>query len=155
MKSQIIFSLAFFVFLFSFSSSLKAQKSTNGLVDSLLLFKAPLQLESGGKVLIGYSEMDFVLKTKSSMKRIPAAYAKKLAVPGNTQMATEPIIIQPFSRKVNDACFRFTCSTSCDDCQLLWFDRNGDGKIQPASEVRCVNSKGKLRLLRAERIECE
>jgi len=155
MNFRILFFLAFLAFFFSFDGSLKAQGSTKGL-DTMLLFKAPLQLESGGKDFIGYSEMSFVLQEKSKMKNIPLAYAKKFALPRTAKISSGPIIIRSFVQQVDGDCFRFSCNGgSCDGCHLIWLDRNGDGKIQPATEVRCYTETGKIYSLRVKRVKCE
>ena len=65
MKSLFIISLACLAVLVCFSNSGYAQKQ---LQDSLWAFSEPLQLETGGKELMGRRELKFKIKTPSQPK---------------------------------------------------------------------------------------
>lgn len=144
-------SLACLAILFGFSSTSYAQKQ---LQDSLRVFEEPLQLESGGKDLIGYSEQTFEFLKPSDAKRLSIAEAQKLGVPSNTHRVV-PTIMRTYKHQNYGMCWRFTCGANCSRCFILWFDLNGDGKVTPSYELRCINLKGESEPMYVRRIECE
>lgn len=147
MKSNIIFCFAFFAMMLSLSSSLKAQ---NRLRDTLQFFQQPLELESGGKFILGDSGFGYKLQPQSLMKTAAVSYSKKLAIPSATRVSNKPIIL-----KNEKGCFEFRCGDGCESCKIVWYDRNGDGKVQPRKELRCINVKGKVGKISVAKVRCQ
>ena len=45
---------------------------------------------------------------------------------------------QPFHYTNGERCAIIRCvSQGCEDCALIWRDRNSDGQVQPNHELRC------------------
>lgn len=150
MKSHILFSLVFVAFMLSFSGVLKAQKN-----DSPIFSEKITDIEAQDKVLPILSNTSFVLLDKSMMKRIPATFAKRYSLPTDARMATKAMVLKAFVDKTNTHCIRFSCVSNCESCYLVWSDRNGDGKIQPIAELRCMNKAGRQSGLKATRVDCK
>ncbi|MEL7535412.1 MAG: hypothetical protein AAFN10_29255, partial [Bacteroidota bacterium] len=72
--------------------------------------------------------------------------AKKLSVPRSSKVMADDVVITA-KRK----CFRLGSKNG----QLVWWDRNRDGKIQPLREVRCIGPKGKASKVFVEEVSCK
>lgn len=151
MKSYILMSLACLAVMLGFTDPLLAQKQ---LQDSLRVFEEPLQLESGGRDLIGYSKEQFELLKPSNAQRISSAEAKALNLPRNTRRVSTTIL-RSHKHQHSGMCWQISCSSKCSRCFMIWLDRDGDGKVKPTSELRCVDLQGNTVPLRIKRIQCE
>ncbi|MFK7923944.1 MAG: hypothetical protein AB8H47_18440 [Bacteroidia bacterium] len=147
MKSKLIFCFAFFALMLSYNTSLRAQAAFN---DTLFIFNQPLELASGGKFILGDGGLGFRLQPQSVMKVVTVSYSKKVAIPRTAKVSDKPIVL-----KNQNGCFEFSCGDGCDSCKLVWHDRNGDGKVQPRRELRCVNAKGKVSKISVQKVLCQ
>ncbi|MFK7923945.1 MAG: hypothetical protein AB8H47_18445 [Bacteroidia bacterium] len=150
MKSQFIIILAFLAMILSFSNTLKAQKS-----DSPIFTESLEDLEAQDKVLPILNKASFVLQSKSAMKPVPPAFAKRYSLPKGARMASKALVLKTFVDKKETHCIQFSCASHCESCNLIWFDRNGDGKIQAVAELRCMDKEGKQSGITAIRVECK
>lgn len=130
------------------SSSLSAQSQV-AWNDTMMVFKTPLELASGGKFLLGENG-PFQLQPQSGMRAVSASFAQTASIPRAAKTSTGPVIL-----KNQNGCFAFSCDKSCQSCRLVWYDRNGDGKVQPRRELRCVNAKGKVGRVSVSKVTCQ
>jgi hypothetical protein len=79
----------------------------------------------------------------------------------NQQITLPPKVKElksPISLRKGNQCLEVYCArtSSCSDCTMLWYDRNGDCKIQPRQELRCVCKAGGDNCgIKARRTECK
>ena len=74
--------------------------------------------------------------SKKSIIAIPQDNVTRMGLakaPANVKKINGPIVI-----KKDGNCYKVGCKNSGCDCILLWEDANGDQKIQPRKELRCV-----------------
>lgn len=89
---------------------------------------------------------------KKSAQPISASMSKTLMLPRSVKRLPSPITL-----KRDGKCYKIGCDTrSCSDCQLFWYDRNKDGKVQPKRELRCYCVKAKKRCeMRGKEVPCK
>ena len=128
--------------------------TTSAQVDDTLppWFRGPIpKLEPG---IIDWNSTYVLLKSRqviSAQKSLTVA-KKAVALPSKMKVLKGPITI-----KRGQNCYEIYCQQGpeCKDCQLTWWDRNGDGKIQPRRELRCVCTKtGDKCAIKARRVKC-
>lgn len=150
MKLQTIIIGLFLSLFMIFGSKVQAQKIFN---DTILVFN-----EKADFLLDGVQEKGLMMKglalqpqSRSSFKKIAAPVAKKNKIPRATRVTTRPITL-----KFNGACYTFGCdkSSGCSNCKMFWYDRNGDGKVQPRRELRCFCAPGKRCKIRVKKSKC-
>jgi len=132
------------------STEVHAQKAFN---DTMLVFNQKTDFLMDGIEERGFLMKGFILpaKTKSSFRKVPISLAKKIKIPRATRVSRGPITI-----KHNGACYTFGCEkgSGCTDCKLYWYDRNGDGKVQPRRELRCFCAPKKMCKVRVKKSKC-
>ncbi len=121
--------------------------------DSLLYFKAePSFVGERGSFLSASmtlpprtTAMSPVTKSITQQMMFTTQAARKM------KMSTRPVVLRN-----GNQCYKFSCGkqAGCSDCRLFWWDRNGDGKVQPRREVRCACSSRKLCPVRVEKVDC-
>ncbi|MEL6651656.1 MAG: hypothetical protein AAFQ87_12720 [Bacteroidota bacterium] len=136
--------------LLMIGSSLSAQSQTAVWNDTMMVFKTPLELASGGKFLLGDQGAGFQFLKLNAMKAAPSSFVTAASLPRKVKISTGPVIL-----KNQNGCFAFSCDKSCQSCRLVWYDRNGDGKVQPRKELRCVNAKGKVGRVSVSKVPCQ
>jgi len=148
LKTIIIASLT--VLLTALSTTSQAQ-----VRDTLIYFKAEPSFEIGEKVKLPPAQLnqDFIFApvSRGVFVHISAVTAKKISVPRKVRVSKGPVTL-----KRNGVCYTFSCDKSnCSDCKLYWYDRNGDGKVQPRRELRCFCApKKKLCKIRVRASKC-
>lgn len=88
-----------------------------------------------------------------SRSKTTALAGKKVKISSGVKLLKGPITI-----KRDGNCYQVGCESnrSCNNCQMLWKDLNGDRKIQPKRELRCFCPKsGDVCALRGRNIECK
>ncbi len=63
----------------------------------------------------------------------------------------------PLTLEHDGKCFQIACAKekNCSTCGLMWWDRNGDGKVQPKRELRCVCKESKTQCeMRGRKKDC-
>lgn len=150
MKLNTIFIGILAALFMSLGTQVFAQKVFN---DTMLVFNQKAGFEMEGVAEKGILMKGFSLQPQSrnSMRKIAAPVAKKIKIPRATRVSKGPITI-----KHNGACYTFGCQKggTCTDCKLYWYDRNGDGKVQPRRELRCFCSPGKMCKIRVKKSKC-
>lgn len=119
---------------------LSSNQSQAQIRDSFLYFKLDnLTLDR----LFDFENMDmngtFIItkKSKNRIGGVTRATLNQLAIPKVPKSIKE--IKGPLRLKKDNNCYAITCGkTDCNNCRLLWQDRNKDGKVQPKKELRCV-----------------
>ena len=110
------------------------QKANAQIIDSLPYFKTNLLLDIDGKIELKGA---FIIPkmSQSKIKQISFSSSAK------TKMAKTSvhIINGPIVLKRGQRCYKFSCvpRNNCTNCKIYWWDKNGDGKIQPRRELRC------------------
>ncbi len=147
MKTLKIFFFAA-IFSFIFSSNAQAQ-----IIDSLPWFKAPGNFLTPKildlKAVYTLQSPRSVIKKSTSM----SIAGKKITLPNKVKELKGPITL-----KRGGNCYELYCARtkSCGDCALLWRDANGDRKIQPRKELRCVcKSGGDNCGIKARKVDCQ
>ncbi|MEL7533228.1 MAG: hypothetical protein AAFN10_18090 [Bacteroidota bacterium] len=147
MKTKWFFSTALLALMMCFSIQTFAQ-SGKALVDTMMVFNEPLKFTTGQNLIGAGIGLQF--KAGSGLKSISAPLAKKLVLPRAVRTSKTPIVLRH-----NGNCFMFSCDPVCESCQLVWWDRNGDGEVQPRRELRCVNAKGKAGKISVKKVPCK
>ena len=150
MKTKLFLSAAFLTLMmcFSLQSYAQAAKDWN---DTMLVFNQPLEFLTGeelSKQILGSNGLQF--KPGATLNTISVSKAKKLILPRAVKTSSRPIVLRH-----NGTCYQFSCDPACGTCQLVWLDRNGDGKVQPRRELRCVNAKGKVGKVSVQKVRCQ
>ncbi len=141
-------------------SSLQVQQ---GIVDSLLLFQTPLEITSPGNrqiwaqaeemgVALALKDLPTTMLTLPGMGRFTAiklSAAKTAKVPVKTKISRTPIML-----KHQGKCYVFGCANP-KTCSLVWYDRNGDGKVQPRRELRCMDRQGNSCQIVVKQAKCK
>ncbi len=120
------------------------------IIDSLPYFKLPLPEFVGD---LDWDNIFVVMEaSKKNISALPSGVTKKIGVPPAVKKIDKPIILQ---RGGN--CYKVGPSkNNCESCHLLWYDTNGDGKIQPKRELRCVcNDCPEPCKVRGKRVDCD
>lgn len=135
------------LFVGLFSAESKAQ-----IINSLPWFKTDILIEDF-KAMDWNSSYVFAQPKQSLVRNSKIVLAKKTyALPSNIKEVKTPVVI-----KRGNTCYEIGCATakSCESCRMLWKDVNGDRKIQPRKELRCVcSSSGDQCKIRARKIKC-
>lgn len=147
MKTKLFLSTALFALMMCFSLQSHAQ-GTKVFNDTMLVFNSPLVFAQGGKLIGAGIGLQF--KAGATLSLISASQAKKLVLPRAVRTSSRPIVLRH-----NGTCYQFSCDEACGSCKLVWWDRNGDGKVQPRRELRCVNAKGKAGKVSVQKIRCQ
>ena len=150
MKSITYLITSIIAFLFFFSLESQAQISA---FNDTMMHNSPKSeyfILDGEKINITGS---FLLPngTLKAFKPISISVAKTMNIPRPTKVSDQPVVL-----KYKGNCYKFGCQKGegCSDCKLAWYDRNGDGKVQPRKELRCICSTGDKCRVRVKRIEC-
>ncbi|MFK7923948.1 MAG: hypothetical protein AB8H47_18460 [Bacteroidia bacterium] len=133
------------LFLGSFTTNnVFAQKK-----DAMLHFKASPEMffEAGDlKALKG----DFItLADSKGFANIEVSYARKLQVPSSSQASNGPIYL---SNRLK--CYKVS-GPKGKQGTIVWWDRNGDLKIQPLLELRCVGPNDAAAKVYVEEVSCK
>ena len=67
------------------------------------------------------------------------------------------LIKTPLILKRGQDCYEFYCQRTkeCNSCRMLWKDINGDRKVQPRRELRCVcASGGSYCSIKVRKVDC-
>ncbi len=65
---------------------------------------------------------------------VPASFSKVLKNTNNIKAMPKTFVL-----KHKSSCYEFKAySNNCNNCVILWKDRNGDGKVQPKKELKAV-----------------
>ncbi|MEM6346685.1 MAG: hypothetical protein AAF927_22555 [Bacteroidota bacterium] len=147
MKMKLFFSSALFAIMMCFSIQSSAQTGI-GWNDTMMVFNEPLKFISGGN-FIG-AGIGFKFKAGSELSKATMVQAKKLSVPSSVRISTKPVVLRH-----NGKCYMFKCDPACSNCKLVWWDRNGDGEVQPRRELRCVKAKGQTGKISVTKIPCQ
>ena len=121
--------------------------------DTLFWVKAPI-IENAR--IIDWNST-FAISNKSiisapiSTKAKPSSTLKKVKLIPAKQIKT------PYVVKYKGSCYAIGCakSSSCKECEMYWRDLNGDKKVQPKKELRCICIKGNTACkITAKRTNC-
>ncbi|MCI4669760.1 MAG: hypothetical protein MRZ79_16620 [Bacteroidia bacterium] len=147
MKAKVIISTLLFAFLFAFGH--EAQAQVNDTLPpwfqkpGLIITKDDI-LRKGGTFMIEPS----VLK---AAKPISVSQAKTLKLSRKVKRMPSTIVIK---RKGN--CYKIGCDDTCEKCQMFWYDKNNDKRVQPKKELRCYCVAKKTRCkMRGKKIPCK
>ena len=150
MKIKAVLSTLFLSVLLCTGFLAHAQRAFN---DTMLVFQVNPGFLCNNEI-IGLMGSSFLLPnaTFKQLAPMPISMAKKLGVPRATKTASGPITLTH-----QGDCYRFGCKqgTGCQGCQLVWYDRNGDGKVQPKRELRCVCAQGDQCKIKVEKVNCD
>lgn len=140
----------FFAAIFSFVFNNHAQAQ---IIDSFPWFKAPGNFLT--PKILDLKAVYTLQSPRQSVKKSSslAIAGKKVALPQNIQELNGPITL-----KRGGNCYELYCARtkSCGDCALIWKDVNGDKKIQPQRELRCVcKSGGDNCGIKARKVDCK
>ena len=96
---------------------------------------------------------------KSFVMAAPAmSNKKKLAAPSKGLIQVKKLKT-PFKIRSGRNCYAITCvaSKECKECNLYWKDLNGDKKVQPRKELRCLCESSKRARCRmtAKKVPCK
>lgn len=144
MKAK-LFLLLTISFLFG---SLHAQN----IRDSLIFAQSPDFVGEAGKFLDAKGGM-LLDKASPKLLKIPAPEAKKVGIPPATKKSKKPVVLRHEGN-----CYIFSCGKGkeCSDCNLYWWDRNKDGKVQPRRELRCACPSARARCkINVRKIKCQ
>jgi len=132
MKIKLLISSLFVLFFLAFTLESHAQ------VDDTLppWFKNPTMadiLTPQGKIIQGPFSLSAL--SKKSVVQISSGKAKSLQLPASVRVLPAGTTV-----KKGNTCFQIGCDKKggCTNCELYWWDRNGDRKIQPRQELRCI-----------------
>lgn len=148
MKSKLLIPSLLILFVLGLMGESSAQ-----IRDSLFWFKAPSASDFSGDVSSFKGAFALTDMRTANLKSISAPQAAQLQMPRKVKRIPNNIVL----RKGN-LCYRVGCATGngCSNCNMYWWDRNGDRKIQPRKELRCVCSDGKKKCkVRAQAIKCK
>lgn len=138
MKAKLILLLSAFFFLAAFNGHAQAE-----VQDPLFNAKAEFTGETG-KFLDASEGLTLDKSSTKTLLKMSPAEAKKLKLPAPTKVGSGPIVL-----KFGNRCYKFACGKSrsgeCDNCRMVWWDRNKDGKVQPRRELRCFCPKTRER----------
>ncbi|MEM7659620.1 MAG: hypothetical protein AAF399_26125 [Bacteroidota bacterium] len=137
--------------LFGFASLLSVKAQVD---DTLIFFKIDPTLLIPENLGIDANDMNgpWSLMSMSKLKPVSVSAAKKLSVPRSVKTSSTPIVLRRDGK-----CYEFGCKAGngCNSCQLVWYDRNGDGKVQPRKELRCVCGQGDQCKIRVRKVPCQ
>lgn len=146
MKLKLVSTAILFAFFLGLNHQTQAQ-----IIDSLPWFKAEARLI--GEINFIKSNTTFIIpgSLAKSLVSVSPSYAKKVQIPRTVRTSSRPITL-----KYNGNCYQFGCQKGqkCLNCQLHWYDKNRDGKVQPRQELRCGCDKGEQCRIRVRRVEC-
>lgn len=151
MKSQILSVVAFIALFMGIAINAQAQRAFN---DTMLVFNKDAMFDINDNIKgfnIGMPPtlaFNVTPAAKSVFVKVTAVQAKKVSVPRATRISSKPITL-----KYKGACYQFGCD--CKTCKIAWYDRNGDNKVQPRKELRCLCAKGEKCKIRVEKADCK
>lgn len=91
----------------------------------------------------------FVLPGYKGFANQQVTYARKLKLPKTSQVSNGPIYISNTLK-----CYKVN-GPKGKQGTIVWWDRNGDLKIQPLRELRCVSPNGKATKVYVEEVSCK
>jgi len=95
--------------------------------------------------------LDFAMPGGTTMVFVHISALKKMAIPTSLsksiKTADGPIVLRK-----NGKCYQFACEGRA--CKLFWWDRNGDGKVQPKRELRCGDKGRESCGIRVKEVPC-
>lgn len=151
MKLIKLFSIALVLIMtVGFQNQAQAQ-----IIDSLPYFKMELLVFGDDDRIFG-GTFEMPKSMKSSMKTISFSMDNM-----KKEGTSRPVVRtsdRPIILKRNGDCYKIGCvkDKNCTACTLYWWDRNGDGKVQPRKEIRCGCSDGKTSCrVRIEKVPCK
>lgn len=143
---KILFASITLSLVFAFSANAQ-------IIDSFPWFKAPGSIMTP-KILDG--------KGTYTIPNPRMAVAKTQSIQVASQTISLPSSIKvlnaPLTLKNGDQCIEVYCAQTkeCSDCVMLWKDINGDKKIQPRRELRCVCKGGSDNCgIKARPVDCK
>lgn len=141
--------ISFFAFVLCLGTTFSAQAQ---IIDSLPWFKAPGNFLNPKILDINASYT--LMGQRSAIKA-----GRNLTIAGKTSQlpATIKELNTPLILKRGAQCLEVYCARTadCTNCTMLWNDLNGDRRIQPRRELRCVClDRGNNCGVKARRTEC-
>lgn len=134
MNTKLCFSLGLFFCLLTASVSVQGQTTSKDLLQA---FKSELVITPVSKGFnIGMPPYFHLHKSSPKMKMPTVPIPKEQRSAGTLKTSTRPIVLQH-----EKSCYQFSCEKKGGN--IIWWDRNGDGKVQAKRELRCVNEAGK------------
>lgn len=124
-----MYRLSLMLFAILWLSQIQAQQAVQIEMTPYDLFIEP---EGGGNVVGQFNvpaavltgSLDVVSRMSSNVK---------------TQAKQKPMrISSPLVVKRAGKCYQLGCANNCGRCTMVWWDRNGDGKVQAKKELRCA-----------------
>lgn len=82
------------------------------------------------------------------MSTLATESAKKLKLPREVKASERPIILRH-----EDVCYQIGGEQK--GSQIIWWDRNGDGKVQLKAELRGMSKSGKAAAVWIDKIPCK
>ena len=146
----IITSLLAFILLFT--ANIQAQRSKAVFNDTMLVFNQNPDIIFDSERLDFFAKPFMINNKLVIFKPVIPGSLGDLQVPKATKTSTKPVVLRH-----NDQCYLFECveNGECDQCRLVWWDRNGDGNVQPLKELRCVcPGAGKCRI-KVTKVHCQ
>jgi hypothetical protein len=146
MKTKLFLTTCLVAVLMCFSQQTQAQRVFN---DTMMVFN---NLITWGGDVATFKPGAGGIIAAGNMSPISASLAKKLVLPRAVKTTNRPLVLQ---HKGN--CYQFECDAAAgcgDNCQLAWLDRNGDSKVQPRQELRCVCRSGKVCKIKVAKVSC-
>lgn len=148
MKFKLLLAFSMCAFFFLSSNQMQAQKVFN---DTIFVFNERLDIVFDNAKGFNIGMPPTLMKAMSpAPKQISLDMAKKMKLPRATKTFSGPIVV-----KQNGNCYKVGCAKECTDCKLAWYDRNGDRKIQPRKELRCICKTGKQCKIRVGKADCK
>lgn len=151
MKSHILSLVACFTLFMGIALNAQAQRIFN---DTMLVFNQDMRFDINEDIKgfnIGMPPsltFNVTPAAKSVFVKVTAIQAKKVSVPRATRISSKPITL-----KHKGVCYQFGCD--CKTCKIAWYDRNGDNKVQPRKELRCLCVKDEQCKIRVEKADCK
>ena len=147
MKTKLFLSLSLmFCFLFV-SQQAQAQRVFN---DTIMIFNERLEFVAGGN-FVQKGTVFSLDKSSTKLQPISATQAQKLVLPRAVKVSDGPVTLHHDGK-----CYKFGCvnEQGCQNCKLVWWDRNDDGQVQPRRELRCKCPTGGTCKMRVEKVPC-
>jgi len=123
------------------------------IIDSLPWFKAPGKFMTPKVLDINATYSLVGQRAAIKSNRNLRVAGKIIPLPKTIRELKSPLIL-----KRGDQCLEVYCAQTkdCSSCSMLWTDLNGDRKIQPRRELRCVCKTGGDNCgIKARRTQCK
>ncbi len=130
----------------------QAQAQTTKIFnDTMIWFKNPVRIIGNDPVFKGDAVFDLSPQVRRSAKPVSASMSKSLNIPSKAKRLPSPITV-----KRKGKCYKIGCDKrGCSSCQLFWLDKNGDNKVQPRKELRCICKENRACELRGKQVDCQ